>query len=124
MKRIACLILLCWSHLSVAQPNFKACYDKAMTTYAMRECISKKFDYHDKILNQTYQKLVRSLDKSQAELLVIAERAWIDYREKDCQFAGSYHQGGTLQPVTIGECQVAHTKKRIELLKGYLRSPK
>jgi uncharacterized protein YecT (DUF1311 family) len=47
-----------------------------------------------------------------------AERAWIAYRDAECDFEGSFAEGGSMQPMLVSGCMATLTKERIATLKG------
>ena len=52
-------------------------------------------------------------------LIALSEKAWITYEKRDCAYAGSAAQGGTLAPILQGECLVDRTRTRIADLKEF-----
>lgn len=68
-------------------PEFRRCEAKTegVTPDAM-DCIDKEFTRQDKRLNQAYQALLSALPKRKQDELRKAQRAWLEYTEKDCSF--------------------------------------
>jgi len=114
-------ILLLSSSTVSAKHHFKQCYDKAMTTIAIGDCVNKEFAHYDQVLNQHYKKLMSKLNKNGKQKLIIAQRAWLDFLNKDCEFSGVISEGGSMQSIEIGQCKIAHTKKRVRELNGYIK---
>jgi len=48
--------------------------------------------------------------------LTASERAWIQYRDAECAFAGDYVQGGSMQPMVVSACEAQLTNDRIKVL--------
>jgi uncharacterized protein YecT (DUF1311 family) len=47
------------------------------------------------------------------------QAAWIQYRDNECELEQSPYEGGTIQPLIYGECEVALTVQRLqEVLKS------
>jgi len=142
MKRaaIAALLLLSSASLAQAQQNDSGndqqvdCKN-AETQADMNYCAAMDFSKADDELNAVYKQALKSqadLDKQSAEInpdyvgavkaLKKAERAWIDYRDGECEGEGYQAVGGTMQPMLIAGCKTDLTNKRIkelqELTKG------
>jgi uncharacterized protein YecT (DUF1311 family) len=68
-------------------PEFRQC--EAKTDGVMpdaMDCIEKEFTRQDKRLNQAYQALLAELPKGKQDELRKAQRAWLEYTEKNCSF--------------------------------------
>ncbi len=94
--------------------------EEAVTTAEMRECIDRRYAAVDQELNDVYKQLMAQLDPKRQELLKHAQRAWIDYRDKDAAFVASSVEGGTLYPVVEIAERVLITERRVAELKGRL----
>ncbi len=92
------------------------------TQIAMNFCAKLDFEASDKKLNTAYvaaRKYMKNFDTNVPEgsrdgvnLLLQAQRAWIDYRDKACASEGYLSQGGTIQPLIIFECKSQLTDRR------------
>jgi uncharacterized protein YecT (DUF1311 family) len=73
-------------------------------------------------LNALYQKIKERLaaDAETTRLFVAAERAWVPFRDAECNFAASGVSGGTIYPTIYAECLERLTKARIADFKAYL----
>lgn len=49
--------------------------------------------------------------------LLKAQRAWLDYRDAQCQSAGFLYRGGSLEPFVVATCRTRLTKLRTEELR-------
>lgn len=86
-------------------------------------CNSVAQVFADARLNSVYQAWSEALKhpkadeaKDDAEILkrlVAAERAWIDFRDKDCNLQSTSMLGGTGEPNVYGDCLYAMTKARV-----------
>jgi uncharacterized protein YecT (DUF1311 family) len=75
--------------------EYSACLDKAGgVTFDMIECIAAETGRQDATLNNNYRILMSKLSSDQKKALLEAERAWIAFRDANCQFYGD-PQGGT-----------------------------
>ncbi|WED42370.1 lysozyme inhibitor LprI family protein [Legionella cardiaca] len=107
---------------SLTPAEIKACYDKAMTTLAIHECANQEYSYYDKILNDTYKSLLSYLSPEGKTALVTSQKAWLDYRTKECKLMGLQHEGGSMQAIDEIDCYNTFNKKRIQDLKNYINS--
>jgi len=108
----------------------KACLDKADNTAAINGCSYDKLQNSDKLLNEVYQDRVSNLkaqalkekDASQFEKyaeetlqrLIKAQRAWITFRDADCDLQGANMLNGTGEGMIIGGCLAEKTFKRVK----------
>jgi uncharacterized protein YecT (DUF1311 family) len=93
------------------------------------ECARNKLDIADKKLNATYEALLIKLkDVHHPEAdnfnkgLIAAQRAWIKYRDENCQFHGSYTGGApSWQAYYHIQCLANMTDAREKELQEYLK---
>ncbi len=88
-------------------------------TADMRECISKKYAIADGELNDVYKQVMARLDEVGKSTLRTQQRQWVKDKEAKCTAAGKEHEGGTMQSVVVGDCQVQMTEKQVAFLKAY-----
>ncbi|AXI62562.1 urease-associated protein [Pseudomonas kribbensis] len=89
----------------------------------MNQCAGQEYKAADKELNAVYQQITARL-KDNAEgkkLLVNAQRAWIGFRDAECNFSASGVAGGSVYPLIYSNCLTSVTKVRTEALKQYLK---
>jgi uncharacterized protein YecT (DUF1311 family) len=89
----------------------------------MNQCAGQEYKAADKELNAVYQQITARL-KDNAEgkkLLVNAQRAWIGFRDAECNFSASGVAGGSVYPLIYSNCMTSVTKVRTEALKQYLK---
>lgn len=86
--------------------------------------ICSGLDYRraDQQLNQVYTQVRDQLSANRRPQLILAQRAWISFRDADCQFAQSAVAGGTMAPLITNNCLTDLTKKRISELNSYLQN--
>ncbi len=95
----------------------------------MTICASRDYDAADKALNTEYQSVRKILaerdssasddaDKGAAKALLAAQRAWIAYRDANCEAVGYQARGGTLEPMLVASCLADMSRKRAEELKS------
>ena len=97
--------------------------DSATTRSDMNQCAGRQFQAADKQLNNLYQQInLRLNDQPQAKkLLVSAQRAWVAFRDAECEFSSSGVEGGSVHPLVYSNCTTALTKARVENFKTYLK---
>lgn len=54
---------------------------EGQTTAGMEACSDKAYAAYDKLLNETYQAALGSVDKSSADAIRSSQRAWVIYRD-------------------------------------------
>lgn len=89
------------------QPSLGACLKQADgTTPGIRDCLRDEHGFQDHRLNQTYKKLMGSLNETDRKRLREEERRWIAFRDKFCASANDPGQG---QELESDECLVDQT---------------
>ncbi|MBY3594386.1 lysozyme inhibitor LprI family protein [Rhizobium bangladeshense] len=93
----------------------------------MTSCEAARHETADKALNEQYKKtraamiaIDKDLDgdmKGAEKALVKAQRAWIDYRDAQCDAFGFQARGGTMEPMLVAGCLAEETDKRTKELK-------
>lgn len=94
--------------------NFSACMDKAGgVTVDMIECITTEYQHQDAQLNTAYTSLMNTLGADRKKQLKTAQRAWITYRDSNCDFYMD-PDGGTLARVSANHCMMQMTANRAQ----------
>lgn len=98
----------------------------AMTTVDMRYCAAQSLRAADDDLNGIYAQAIeaaRETDRylpedapSAEDLLRIAQRAWIPYRDAVCESAAAPYYGGSIQPQIHMSCLARMTRDRTQAL--------
>ena len=96
----------------------------------MNYCAYEDWQTADKALNDLWPKIRAAMKKDDAELkkidpslvgadaaLMKAQRAWIDYRDGQCEGEGFYARGGSLEPLLVATCKARMTRERTEELR-------
>ncbi|WP_053147457.1 lysozyme inhibitor LprI family protein [Pseudomonas sp. Pf153] len=106
--------------VSIAQADDCA---NATTQGEMNQCAAQAKKAADDELNSLYKQITARLkDNPEAkQLLVKAQRAWIGFRDAECNFSASGVEGGSVYPLIYGNCITALTKARVETFKTYLK---
>jgi uncharacterized protein YecT (DUF1311 family) len=92
-------------------------------------CAAQDYARADAALNAAWKKVrayVKSIDKANREYfpeqavadenLLKAQRAWIDYRDGQCEAEGAQFAGGSIRPLITISCKATMTRKRTEEL--------
>jgi len=88
----------------------------------LTECADKAFRKSDADLNKLYKQIEARAkgDADKAKLLVTAQRAWIAFRDAECDFASSSSAGGSIYPMLVLQCRDGMTQARIKEFRAYL----
>lgn len=92
----------------------------AQSTVEMKFCSQQSYAAADKRLNQVYRQVIANADKEQRQLLVTAQKAWINFRDNNCNFESYFSRGGTGYEIFRNECLERLTKQRTQDLETYL----
>ncbi len=72
----------------------------------------------DKHLNVIYQDYIKKLDEDKRVAFVKTQKAWIDYKELDCNFQ-TYGKEGKDSMTALSECYKQHIESRIKIINYY-----
>jgi len=96
------------------------------TTLGMSLCTQAEYRYWDRWLNVEYQATrahFRDLDQAglpenavRVDRLRSAQRAWIAFRDADCDLAFAIWGGGTIRQIMGPQCQAQRTFQRVKEL--------
>ncbi|MGA9378678.1 MAG: lysozyme inhibitor LprI family protein, partial [Phormidium sp.] len=88
------------------QPNCK----DPQTQVEINACAGIEYRNADKKLNRVYQQLLPKLSPSRKQKLILAQTAWISFRDANCEFERSQFEGGTMAPAAQASCLAQLTK--------------
>lgn len=80
--------------------------------------VFKTFAEAEKYLNTLYQEYIKKLDEDKRIAFVKTQKAWIDYKELDCNFQ-TYSKEGKETLNALSDCYKQHTESRIRILNYY-----
>ncbi len=86
--------------------------DEAKTTLQINECFAKELKKADAKLNRVYQLAEKKLQPDDAALLRKAQRAWLAYRDAQCEAEHALWGGGTGGTAARMSCSLELTRKR------------
>jgi uncharacterized protein YecT (DUF1311 family) len=109
--------------LSLSAPASADQCDTAQTQSEMGYCADLLYKKADAELNDAYRDLLsgyKKLGKAFATGLTKSQRAWIAYRDSDCELESLATQGGSAQPMIVSRCLERLTLERVKWLRGRL----
>jgi uncharacterized protein YecT (DUF1311 family) len=120
MKKIILFVgSCCLASNAFAAPKVNC--DNPQATPEINYCAEQAYQAADKLLNANYKKLVATLtDNTEKERLVNAQRAWVSFRDKHCEFETYSMRQGTGYSGYLSACLEELTKSRAEALKKLL----
>jgi len=111
--------------LAAIQANLDRCKDATPGNTPERLCTMESSNVVDVLLNKLYGQIVAKLKqptsndhdaKERAELLkrlIASERAWIVYRDAECDNRSGFMLGGTGEPTIYEECMFTMRRNRV-----------
>ncbi|YCI03150.1 lysozyme inhibitor LprI family protein [Ensifer sp. D2-11] len=127
-------LLLCCTASADAQQPEPDCR-KAVTQMDLNICADQGYRAADAELNKTYRLAVAAMQATDKELgdidaayvgaleaLKKAQRAWIGYRDGQCELAGFEARGGSMERMLVSGCLAELTRKRTAELKELMES--
>jgi uncharacterized protein YecT (DUF1311 family) len=98
------------------------CEKKARTGRDMSVCAAIASDRSDAELNRAYKALLAQLAPGDQEVLRVAQRSWIAFRDAECQRYADDRVGGTQGGYEATTCVDGATSARIYQLRTFLKS--
>lgn len=101
---------------------------KAMSTGEIEECLAAEQGKTEAKLNRAYALALDRAEKVSAEdgeapgsrkSLVVAQRAWVRFRDANCEALYTFHQKGSGSGVVYLSCMKKHAEDRIKDLETY-----
>ncbi len=121
MKYILTLMLITAHVPAFAFDDNEDCDAGSGSTYSQACFASKEANKADKQLNAKYQQILRIYKKAKADkeikLLVEAQRAWIRYRDKVCDFENQAFGG--INSISWVRCKARITTARLSELNEF-----
>lgn len=90
--------------------------DQAMDQASMTLCAGQDYKAADKKLNAAYSALTRGLPAEDMARLKTAQRSWITYRDRMCDFVGAPSNGGSIHAMVVANCLTAITNAQTDIL--------
>lgn len=99
------------------------CEKTAVTQLEMNNCAHQEYVKADAEMNRVYKQLMSVLTADQAKdqtKLREAQRAWVKYRDANCESESSLNEGGTIYPMVYDFCLASMTEERTKRLRDML----
>lgn len=90
------------------------------TQFELSACAGKDAQAADAELNRVYGQLIAKYDEPNRNALVLAERAWVVYRDAECAYETALSVGGTIHPMMVALCMTRKAKARTQELNEQL----
>lgn len=102
--------------------NAQECNRADETQSGMTICAAADFKASDKQLNAAYGEIMKRLadDADGRKRLQAAQRAWVSFRDGECDFQTASTAGGTIHPMLVARCRTSLTDGRVKQLDVYL----
>lgn len=104
--------------------------ENATAQQDMNMCAERDFEAADAELNAVWaqaRKAAKEVDAEQSdelkgadEALLAAQRAWLGYRDAQCELAGFEARGGSMEPMLVSGCKAELTRIRIKELQTFI----
>ncbi len=112
-----------------AEPNYSAAYKSCMDQSGiadpvMRACEEDELGRQEQALNAVYSRLRSLLDPGRKAILLKSERAWLSFRDSQCDLEASGEEGGTLGRLEHAECMTKMTHQRVGALRQLVSEEK
>ncbi len=121
MKTCAIAVAALLLAAGVAQADDKInCKSGDLNQMQLDQCAGQDFTAADAKLNALYKMMMSKYDAANSALLKSSERAWIAYRDAQCDFATNGTAGGTINPMMDTICRTDKTNARIKELNAQL----
>ena len=100
----------------LAGPAAAADCDHAASQFALNRCADAALASAGMALDAAYQQIIRRLEGAPdtAGRLRTAQRAWLEFRDQECAFAGSAAAQGSIHPLLVATCRTDLTRQRTE----------
>lgn len=92
------------------------CASADLNQQQLNACAGQELAHQDALLNEAYPKVMASLDADGKALLKKAERAWIVWRDAECDWDADQYRGGSIAPLEYFSCKATLTKARVATL--------
>lgn len=103
------------------RPSCDTCIRRHKASFPNSRIAPRRHTHQDDRLNQAYKAMRFRLGTLDRRTAVEAQRAWIDFRDKDCAaHAGRF--GPDAGPTTLSTCTMKSTASRAQQLERWLGS--
>lgn len=119
MLRVSAVAFIC---ALFSQSGFAQDVDcaNAQDQTSMNDCAAQSYRASDAALNKTYAALGKTVSKAGLAKLKTAQRAWISYRDAQCEFESAGTDDGSVHPMIVSTCLDQLTQAQTERLNQQL----
>ena len=105
-----------------SDPIEDACYKRDQSQQGMNACAGEAYERADKALNAQWKLVLERYgdDVGARKLLLDGQRAWLKYRDAQCQVEAFDSVGGSIWPLINSGCLAAMTRARTAELKALI----
>lgn len=116
MIRTFCIAALLLAAPAVLGAQEREFCPEGRTQADLTACAAEELARADTRLNERYQQLLRELapEPNRVEALREAQRAWIRFRDAECDYEASAFEGGSMQPMVDALCVAQLTQDRAD----------
>jgi uncharacterized protein YecT (DUF1311 family) len=98
-----------------------ACDPSNLGQQAMTTCAGWDFEKAEAKLVALFKEQLNAEDNAETKaLLVRSQKAWVVYRDAECDYAASASLGGSIYPMLVSQCQTHLTEARMKELRDDL----
>jgi uncharacterized protein YecT (DUF1311 family) len=106
------LLMVQYASAQTVAPAKPLC-ENAKTQLEINECMAAAYKAADAELNSLYVSLQGKPGAVTSEKLRAAQRAWIKYRDANCDAEAELYEGGSIRPAMYSGCLERVTRARI-----------
>jgi uncharacterized protein YecT (DUF1311 family) len=114
------LALLLGGSISAHAGDKIDCKSQDLNQMQLDQCAGMDFTAADAKLNALYKTLMAKYDAANGAKLKTAERAWIAWRDAECDYETNGTAGGTINPMEDAICLKEKNNQRIQELNRQL----
>ena len=93
----------------------------AMIQSDLNACAERDFQHEDALLNQVYGAYRQTLPPDERAGLINAQKAWLTFRDAECDFETLENIGGSIRPMEYSGCLSELTQQRRKRLETLLK---
>ncbi|MBF0371724.1 MAG: DUF1311 domain-containing protein [Magnetococcales bacterium] len=116
------LMVLVLPAQSLADEEISIDCAKAMGMVELKYCSGEAYRLADEDLNSMWKSVTAGLEKNFKRTLIEAQRAWITFRDRNCEAETFHSQGTTGYMVNYDVCLERMTRHRTEELRTLLEA--
>jgi uncharacterized protein YecT (DUF1311 family) len=120
MRRALIFTSMLVALITQAQAANQAECGNSQSQMAMNECVGRNMKAADEKLNQTYRALMAKVSKDGAEQLRKSQRAWLAWRDAQCEFDTMSSRTGSIHSAMQGMCIEQLTREQTKHLDSQL----